>query len=110
VFVMPGNPLAVLVGFEAILRPALRRLAGDPVAFRPRTAAVADEAFPHKPGRVDLVPVRLLAGDPPRIASAFPFSGSAVLSGAAVADGLALIEAERGHVAEGETVTVERWA
>ncbi len=107
-FILPGNPLAVLLGFEALVRPALRRLAGHPDTLRPRIRATNREVIEHRPGRLELVPVRLLPGRPPEAIVAAR-RRSAMLSGVAVADGLAFLEAERGTIEPGEPITVEAW-
>ncbi len=109
VFVLPGNPLASLVGFEALVRPALRRLAGDPDPLRSRSSAIARGPIAHRPGRLELVPVRLVGAGLPAEVQAVIERGSAMLSGAARADGLARLEADRGEVAPDERVTVEWW-
>ncbi len=109
VFVLPGNPLASLAGFEALVRPALRRLAGDADPLRPSSSATARTLIAHRPGRLELVPVRIVGAGPVAEVEAVIERGSAMLSGAALADGLALLEADRGAVAPGEHVTVEWW-
>jgi molybdopterin molybdotransferase len=109
VFILPGNPLAVLVGFEALARPALRRLVDELEVLRPRVRGVARQAIPHRRDRLELVPIRVLDGDPPGVQTASSRRGSAVLSGAAVADGLALLEADRGDIATGDPLTIECW-
>jgi len=107
VFVLPGNPLALLAGFEALVRPGVRSLTGDPEILRPSRVCVAGEAIPRH-DRLSLVLVRLRPGSPP-IAVGVRLQGSAMLAGAALADGLALVEAGRGVVAPGESLKVERW-
>ena len=107
--VLPGNPLASLVGFEALVRPALRRLAGDADPLRSRSSAIARGPIAHRPGRLELVPVRSVGAGPVAEVEAVIERGSAMLSGAALADGLALLDADRGGVAPGERVTVEWW-
>jgi len=107
-FTLPGNPLAVLLGFEALARPALRRLAGHPDVLRPRIRPTSRTTIGHRPGRLELVPVRLLPGRPPEAIVATR-RRSAMLSGVAVADGLAFLEAERGTIEPGEPITVEAW-
>ncbi|MGZ8705714.1 MAG: molybdopterin-binding protein [Aeromicrobium sp.] len=107
VFVLPGNPLALLVGFEAIVRPAVRRLAGDVEMLRPSCECVAGGLI-DRHARLELVPVRLSSGSPPT-ATPVRQLGSAMLAGAAVADGLAFIEAGYGSIGPGERFIVERW-
>ena len=107
VFVLPGNPLALLVGFEALVRPAVRRLAGLEM-LRPSCECVAGEPF-ERHDQLSFVPVHLESGSP-AIATPVRQRGSAMLAGAAIADGLARIEGGRGSVEVGECLTVDRWA
>jgi molybdopterin molybdotransferase len=44
-FGLPGNPVSSLVTFEVFVRPALRRLLGDPQCFRPRVRVRLAEAI-----------------------------------------------------------------
>ena len=57
VFCLPGNPFAALVGFELLVRPGLRCLAGKQADGHLRVRATCDGAFPHKPdGKRHYVP------------------------------------------------------
>ena len=107
VFVLPGNPLALLVGFEAMVRPAVRRLAGGEMR-RPSCECVAGEPIDRHERLVSLIPVGLSSGSP-SIATAVRQRGSGMLAGAALADGMAFVEAGPGSVEVGERLTVERW-
>ena len=49
-FGLPGNPVAALVAYELLVRPALRAMAGCPVLDRPRLAAMAETDLPRRPG------------------------------------------------------------
>ncbi len=109
IVVLPGNPLASLVGFEALVRPALRRLAGDADPLRPRSSAIARAPIAHRQGRLELVPVRKVGDGTVAEVEAVTERGSAMLSGAAIAGGLALLGAERGAMAPGDAVSVEWW-
>jgi molybdenum cofactor synthesis domain-containing protein len=58
IFGLAGNPVSTLVGFEAFVRPALRRLAGHRVLDRPTIEMVLDCALPRKSdGRLHLTHV-----------------------------------------------------
>lgn len=52
-FAMPGFPVSSLVSFEIFVRPALRRMAGDPVLFRPRLPVVLDHPASHSEDRTE---------------------------------------------------------
>ncbi|MGO9218107.1 MAG: gephyrin-like molybdotransferase Glp [Streptosporangiaceae bacterium] len=49
-FGLPGNPVAALVTYELLVRPALRAMTGCPVLDRPRLAAMAETDLPRRPG------------------------------------------------------------
>lgn len=58
-FGLPGNPGSVACVFEAIVRPALRKLQGYAVLDRPRIEVVAATDIPSRAGRTDFVRVTL---------------------------------------------------
>ncbi len=59
VFGLPGNPLAALVSYELLVRPALRFMSGMCSLDRPRLRAIAGEGFQRLPdGKVHFVCVR----------------------------------------------------
>jgi molybdopterin molybdotransferase len=62
-FGLPGNPASVACVFEALVRPALRRLQGFADLDRPRIAARAAVDIDSKAGRTDFVRVTLAALD-----------------------------------------------
>jgi molybdopterin molybdotransferase len=107
VIALPGNPLAAVAGFEAIARPVVRRLAAAPNVLRPVVRAVAGADIRCR-DRLELLPVRMLPGDPP-VAEPARRTGSAMLAGSALADGFALVPVGDGEIGAGETVDVEVW-
>jgi molybdopterin molybdotransferase len=58
VIALPGNPVAAIVIFVLLVRPALSRLAGDRSRSTPERVPLADPAQPS-PGRATVVGVRL---------------------------------------------------
>lgn len=108
VIVLPGNPLALLVGFELLARPALRRLAGAADPYRPRVRLPAGASLPASTrDRARCVPVRLMTGPTQTRAEAVDALGPAMLSGAARADGMAILRA--AEPAAMARVEVELW-
>ena len=55
VFALPGNPASAHVGFELLVRPALRRLLGHAQCFRPTRQVVLTTSAPRDPRRVHMV-------------------------------------------------------
>ena len=58
-FGLPGNPASVACVFEALVRPALRRLAGHTELDRPRIPVRVTESIESRAGRTDFVRCRL---------------------------------------------------
>jgi molybdopterin molybdotransferase len=110
IVLLPGNPLAALIGFEAIGRPIIRSLAGDPVPLRPRVAARALGTVAHKPGRLECVPVQVSWVGGYAGASPLDHRGSGMLRGASLADGVAILGADQGAAIEGDELALELWA
>ncbi len=54
-FGLPGNPASVACVFEALVRPALRRLQGHGRLERPSATVRAATAFESRAGRTDFV-------------------------------------------------------
>ena len=73
VFGLPGNPVSAMVTFEQFVRPALRKLAGHPVWFRPlRARRRSPSACEKPPGRLHFVRVALERRGEPRSSRAAP--------------------------------------
>lgn len=106
---LPGNPFAALAGFHALAGPMIRRLAGDPDPLPLRLRARLAGAVDAREGLEDLVPVRLRREAAWIVAEPLGKRGAAMLLGAAQADGLAIIGAERGALEAGDIVDVEPW-
>jgi molybdenum cofactor synthesis domain-containing protein len=119
-FGLPGNPVSSAVSFELLVRPALRRMAGQPVTDRPRCTALAAEPLERRPdGRVHFVRVALerSGGEPSRrghggdagptewLARPCPGQGSHQIRSMAISDGLAVVADGHG-VGAGEPVEV----
>ena len=103
VFLLPGNPVACLCGYDLFAGRVVRRLGGRgwELPYRrvtlPLAAAVASAV-----GRVDYVRVRVVGG----LVEPFASGGASRLSTAVAADGFVLVEAEREGYAGGEPAEV----
>jgi molybdopterin molybdotransferase len=90
---LPGNPVSALLTFEIFVRPALRRMLGDPLPFR--DAIPVELAAPIKgPGsRTELVRVRLSPREAaPPLAHPHRLQGSAALTSLVGLDALVVLE------------------
>ena len=96
------NPVACLCAYDLFAGRAVRRLGGLPSALPYRSARVPLAAgITSAEGRVDYVRVKVENG------AAAPLAGGASnLSGAVIADGFALVPADRATLAAGEEIDV----
>lgn len=105
---LPGNPVAVMVGFYAFVRPALLALAGSrespwPPALRARSA----QMLRKRPGRSEFQRGVVEAGvDGQLWVRSTGNQGSGVLSSMSRANGLIRLGHEQGDVAQGDWVEV----
>jgi molybdopterin molybdotransferase len=106
-FGLPGNPVAVMVTFLALVRPALLAMMGSTPAQLPLLRACALEAIRKRPGRTEYqravvsrnangqLDVRLTGQQ-----------GSGVLSSMVEANGLVVLPHAQGNIAIGDAVEV----
>jgi molybdopterin molybdotransferase len=107
VFGLPGNPVSAMVTFEEFVRPALRKMAGHPVWFRPRIEAVTAERLRKPAGRLHLVRVRLERRDGRVVATSTGNQSSGVLRSMALAQGLLIFPADATDLPAGAVAQVQ---
>ncbi|HXV72644.1 MAG TPA: gephyrin-like molybdotransferase Glp [Acidimicrobiia bacterium] len=106
-FGLPGNPVSVLVSFEQFVRPALLSMQGASALLRPRVMAVAGETLRSDPAKEEFIRVRFEDSSMPPKVVPTGGQGSHVLSGAANADGFAVLPVGVDGVDEGQPVILE---
>ncbi len=106
-FGLPGNPVSSLVTLDQLAQPVLRRLSGEHSEAPLALPAVAAVRFRKQPGRQDFQRSRLTVQNGQLQAEPCGNQGSGLLRGFAQSNGYTVLEAERGHVEAGETVTVQ---
>lgn len=109
-FLLPGWPYAVLVHFEMLVEPAIRRAAHLPPKRRIPVAARLGDRLQPMPGFTWVIQVRLhaVAGEPPWAEPLLPPpppSASRVMTQMLAADGYIIVEAET-ELPKGHPVTV----
>ena len=106
VFALPGNPVASMVAFELLVRPALLHMTGHHVLFRPCIEAVLHEAIAKRRGVRTLVRgiVQQEAGHA-QVRTTGP-QGSGILRSMCLANGLIDLPEELERVQPGEPVRV----
>ena len=106
-FGLPGNPVAVMVTFYALVRDALLAMSGAETQVLPMLRAASIEAMRKKPGRTEYqrgIVSRAADGQwQVRITGS---QGSGILRSMSEANGLVVLHHEQGNVAAGESVDV----
>ncbi len=106
-FGLPGNPVAVMVTFYALVRSALLRMGGATVTAIPMLRAACTSSVRKKPGRTEYQ--RGIVGtraDGALKVTIVGNQGSGVLSSMSMANGLIVLEHAQGDVAAGDLVNV----
>jgi molybdopterin molybdotransferase len=111
VLILPGNPVAVMVGFEVFARPLLFRLLGLRYAeTRPIIRAVMTKKIASVLGRRTFVRVRVTQKDCEYFAVPVSARGSSLFSTMTNSNGFVIVPENKEGLAEGETVTVHLFA
>ena len=98
---LPGNPVSTMVTFELFVRPAIRRLMGQPLAFRRTTAVQLVEPVTLGPRLRHYLRVIVAPGSPPKAQLTGP-QGSGILTSMTKANALLIVPEDRPDVAAGE--------
>jgi len=106
-FGLPGNPVAVMVTFLALVRPALLKMMGANLKPLPLLQAKSAQAIRKKAGRTEYqrgIVSTNVSGE--LVVQITGNQGSGVLSSMTQANGLIVLAHEQGDVAVGDTVSV----
>ncbi len=106
-FGLPGNPVASMVVFENLVKPALRKMRGETKIFNPIVKAKLTKDYKRKKAeRLEFVRVSVEYKDGEFLATPFDKQGSNILTGMVFANGFALIDIDIYEKKEGEEVEV----
>lgn len=106
-FGLPGNPVAAMVAFVALVRPALLQMMGCRARQQPLLQAVSSETLRKRPGRTEYQRGIVSLGTDGRLQVRSTGSqGSGVLSSMVQANGLIVLGHEQGTVQAGDMVEV----
>lgn len=106
-FGLPGNPVAVMVTFYALVRDALLAMGGASPAPLPMLRAVAVDRIRKRPGRTEYQRGIVAQADDGRWQVRLTGAqGSGILRSMSEANGLVVLAHGRGEIAAGETVDV----
>jgi molybdopterin molybdotransferase len=109
VFGLPGNPVSTMVTFEQFVRPALRKMLGHRLFFRPVIEAVLMERITKQPGKTHFlraVVEKTENGFEVRMTGS---QSSGVLTSMVKANGLLIFPAESIEIEKGRSVKVQLW-
>ena len=106
VFSLPGNPVSTMITFEEFVRPALLRMQGHQRVVRSFFKAVLREGLGKKPGKVQIVRLRLEKEDGRWFATSAGNQQTAILRTMLDAQALAVLPAESTGFAAGDEVDV----
>ncbi|MCD2513856.1 gephyrin-like molybdotransferase Glp [Comamonas endophytica] len=106
-FGLPGNPVAAMVAFVALVRPALLQMMGCRARPQPLLQAVSSETLRKRPGRTEYQRGIVSLGADGRLQVRTTGSqGSGVLSSMLQANGLIVLPHGQGTVQAGDLVRV----
>lgn len=106
VFCLPGNPVASMIAFALIVRPALLKMMGQDRALAGFVPAILRDEVKKKAGRAQILRVKLEFREGRYLASSAGNQNTGILRTLLHADGLAILPAERILISPGETVPV----
>lgn len=106
IFVLSGNPVAAMVGFEIFARPILLRFLGVENEHRPLVRAKLTRKVPSVLGRQVFLRVRVFEREGEFFAEPIRIKGSGVLTTMTEANGYVTIPKDREGLDESETVLV----
>lgn len=106
IFVLSGNPVAAMIGFEVFARPILHKLLGVRNDLRPSVRAKLTRRVPSALGRQVFLRVCVFEREGELLAEPVRIKGSGVLTTMTEANGYVIIPKEREGIDENETVQV----
>jgi molybdopterin molybdotransferase len=107
IFGLPGNPVSTMVTFEQFVRPALRKMQGHTLLFRPVIEAVLMERIAKKPGKTHFVRAVLKKMEDRYEVRTTGSQSSGVLTSMVKANGLLIFPSESAEIERGERVKVQ---
>jgi molybdopterin molybdotransferase len=104
VFSLPGNPVSAMITFEEFVRPALLKMQGHHRVLRPLFKVVLREELRKKPGKVQIVRIRLEREDGRWYAASAGDQRTSILRTMVDAEAVAVLPADSTCFAAGDEV------
>ncbi|MGA2964182.1 MAG: gephyrin-like molybdotransferase Glp [Candidatus Korobacteraceae bacterium] len=106
IFCLPGNPVASMITFEEFVKPALLKMMGHRRVLKPLVRAILQEETRKKPGKIKFLRVRLESVGGKLLAYSSGDQNTGILKTMLMADGWAVLPAERSSFSAGDEVEV----
>lgn len=106
VFSLPGNPVSTMITFEEFVRPALLKMMGHGLLFKPMMQARLLKDLKKKPGRLQLL--RVVVGETEDGELAIASAGdqnTGILRTMSLSQGIAYLDADSGNIPAGSIVS-----
>lgn len=107
VFNLPGNPLASLIAFEELVRPAILKMMGHRHLFRPAVEAILEKEIKKEPGFCHVLCGSISFKEGGFSVIPLSLKGEGVRKSIKNANGLIVIPEDRGWIRPGEKVKVQ---
>jgi molybdopterin molybdotransferase len=101
---LPGNPMSAMVTFEALVRPGLRAMLGDPRPYRMQHMVTLAVDHRHAAGRLELARAQVSVVDGKLLATPLRLQDSGSLPSWVGVDGLLVLAEDRTTYAAGDLV------
>jgi molybdopterin molybdotransferase len=105
---LPGNPVSAMVTFEVLVRPALRKMLGDPAPHPEPVAVRLAHDHSRSPGRLELARATLARDGEGWTARLHALQGSGSLRSMAGVDALVIFPSDRDRFVAGELLVAIR--
>lgn len=106
IFCLPGNPVASLVTFEELVRPALLKMMGHRKVLKPLLPAILQEKVQKRPGKTLFLRVQLVTVGGKRLAYSAGNQKTGMLKTMVRSDGLAMLPADGTVFSPGDEIQV----
>jgi molybdopterin molybdotransferase len=107
IIILPGNPVAAMIGFEVFCRPLICRLLGLKLELRPTAQAKMNRRIATTLGRKNFVRVYVSQQNGEFVADPISARGSSMISTMTKANGYVVVPENREGLEEGEHVSVQ---
>lgn len=104
IFSLPGNPVSTLITFEEFVRPALLAMQGHTKTIRPLFPVIMQQPIKKKPGKKQIIRVRLEKKENNWLATSAGNQQTAILKTMVDAQALVFLPEEQESIQIGETV------